>query len=176
MGNSMKHLISSVVFCCTLVPFGHQPAACELGSLHRLTIDPISPDRRDIFAGQGKTVRVEFHNYSDSDPVEVFPEPPLTVRRPATNTSCEIDGGVWPRDSVFLSDDEKILVVAEFSGSSAHLLAYDTGTCKIQGNIDISNARLSVSGKEITLATRCSDNDMKSCKSRRVVPASKLCS
>jgi hypothetical protein len=171
----MKHFISSLVFCCTLIPFGHQPAACDVGSVHRLTIDPISPDRRDIFAGEGKSVRVEFHNYSDSDPVTAFPEPPLTVRRLATNASCEIDGGIWPRDSVFLSDDEKILVVAAFSGSSAQLLAYDTGTCKVQGKLDVSNARLSVSGKEITLATRCSGNDIKSCKNRRVIPASKLC-
>jgi len=144
-------------------------------ALHNLSIDPIEPGRRDIFAGVGHTVRVEFRNDSDRDPVRVFPEPPMTIHQLDTNKSCDINGGIWVRDSVFLSEDEKLLVVLEFSGESNHLLAYNTGTCKRQGDIDVSDGRWSVNGSKITLGTGCTSRDITSCKKKRVFPVTKFC-
>jgi hypothetical protein len=144
-------------------------------TLRRLPIDPLDAASRKVFAGSGRAVRVEFTNDSNRDPVKVFPEPPLTIRQLNADTSCTIDGGVWVRDSVFLSEDEQMLVVLEFSGDLNQLIAYNTGTCKKLGQINVSGGRWAVNGSEILVGTHCATRDVHSCKKQRAIPVSKLC-
>ena len=144
-------------------------------ALHNLSIDPVSSDRRDLFVGTGRFVRVEFHNQSTSDSVRVFPEPPLVVRRLDKDASCSIDGGVWQRSSVFLSQDEKVLVVLEFSGSSNRLLAYDTANCAQTGSLDVSGKHWRIEGSEIRLGSHCSGDDLANCRNKRTVSVRALC-
>ena len=155
-------------------------SSCAEGSprdcaLKNLAIEPLNPGRTDKFAGSGKDVRVEFTNYRTRTPVRVFPEPPLTVRHVPANTSCNIDGGVWARDSVFLSSDEALLLVLEFSGDSNELVAYDTNSCRKLTTVDVSNARWLVKGSTIVVATGCTSKDINACRNKKLVPMDTFC-
>lgn len=167
---------SQALVIATALALGAVPSAGSgHWTLHRLSINPTSPENRKIFVGAGEKVRVEFKNESDHETVRVFPEPPMIVRQLAAKTNCEIDGGVWARDSVFLSADEEILVVLEFSGDLNRLVAYDTGTCRKLGDLDVSGRRWSVDGSKIKLGTQCTTRDVASCKKRREIPVNRLC-
>jgi Tse1 toxin immunity protein Tsi1 len=133
--------------------------------LTQLPINPITSARKDIFVGKGKIIEVRFRNENTSQMVEVFPEPPLTVRNQLSGRSCDIDGGVWVRQAVYLDADEKTLLVQEFSGSNDFLVFYDTTTCQKQSEIDVSGARWKISNNQISIGRQCSDEDMQSCRS-----------
>jgi hypothetical protein len=170
------NILSQVLVIGTALALGAVASAgSEHWTLHRLSIDPIRPENRRIFVGAGEKIRVEFKNESDREAVKVFPEPPMIVRQVGARTNCEIDGGVWARDSVYLSADEEILLVLEFSGDLNHLVAYDTGNCRKLGDLDVSGGRWSVIGSEIVLGTQCRTRDVASCKKKREIPVSKLC-
>jgi hypothetical protein len=163
---------------CSLCMVLSSNAALASGAncaLTRVSIDPIDSNRTDLFVGKGKTIEVQFRNESTRPVVDVFPEPPLTVSNQASGRSCEIDGGVWVRKSVFLSPDEKILVVQEFSGSNDHLVFYDTNTCEKRREIDVSTAQWKISNDRISIGHGCSGEDMQTCRSRRVFILDKLC-
>jgi hypothetical protein len=144
-------------------------------TLMNLAIEPLKAGRTDKFAGSGKDVRVEFTNYRTQGPVRVFPEPPMTVRQLRANTTCNIDGGVWARNSVFLSSDEALLLVLEFSGDSNELVAYDTHSCRKLTSVDVSGARWLVKGSVILVATGCTAKDINACRNKKEVPMDAFC-
>ena len=148
--------------------------ACDCTLVH-VPVDPLEPTRKDIFLGKGKTVELRFHNENMDREVDVFPEPPLTVFRPASGQTCEIEGGVWVRRSVYLSTDDNTLLVQEFSGSNDSLVLYDTASCNKRSTIDVSGARWKLSGSRITVGRQCSGEDLKTCRSVTEFVLDKFC-
>jgi hypothetical protein len=135
--------------------------ACTPCTLVRLEIDPIETGRIDTFVGKTNLTEIRFINEKTEGSVEVFPEPPLTVISSKFNTSCNIVGGVWSRNSVYVSSNNQTLMVQEFSGSRNSLTLYDVGTCMKLGEIAVSDANWKVSGHEITVNTQVTANGMK---------------
>lgn len=139
-----------------LMPLG----ACSAEYQH-LNIAPSSPDStKDFVGGQGK-VKVHFQNFNDRADVEVFPEPPLTIQ--VGDSRCDVDGGVWVRNSVHLSGSGRVLMVQEFSGSSDELVFYSTQSCKEQLRIDVSGAKWALSGERLLIAKGCTADAVANC-------------
>jgi len=144
-------------------------------ALTQVPINPIEPARNDIFVGKAATLELRFRNESARQGVDVFPEPPLTVHHSASGESCDIDGGIWVRRSVYLSADEKILLVQEFSGSNDQLVFYDTTTCKKRSEIDVSGARWKIANNQISIGRQCSGEDITTCRSIKQLGLDKFC-
>jgi hypothetical protein len=137
-----------VGFLATMAASAASACACVL---EHIAIDPIAPDRTDVYVGASELIEVRFSNFKTSGPVETFPEPPLIVQDRRSKVSCSIDGGVWSRQSVFVSRDGSVLVTHEFSGSNDTLNFYDTKTCARRHSLDVSNATWSIDGSAIQI-------------------------
>jgi hypothetical protein len=135
-------------------------AACS-ADYQRLDIAPSSPTSTKDFVGGKGRVKVHFDNYSERADVESFPEPPMTIQ--AGDGHCDVDGGVWVRNAVYLSASERVLMVQEYSGSSDELVFYSTQSCKEQLRIDVSGAKWALSGERLLIARGCTSNAVASC-------------
>jgi hypothetical protein len=133
--------------------------------MRNLSIAPVEKTEFERYAGSGRKVQVEFRNERRGADVEVFPEPPLVVRDRQRRKSCEIDGGNWARSGVFLSNDERHLLLLEFSGSNEALVLYDTATCRRLQEIDVSAGRWRVEPSRVVVGQGCSSRDINSCRS-----------
>lgn len=121
-------------------------------ALTALPINPIAADRSDFFVGISGKLELRFVNDKTAGEVTVFPEPPLLITNLASKANCAIDGGVWVRKSVFVSQDNKVLVTQEFSGSNDFLIFYNTETCQKLYEIDVSNSNWSIHGGDINVS------------------------
>lgn len=173
---SIDPMNAKQLFAFLFIVFSTYPAfACDCTLTH-IPINPIEPTRNNIFVGKAATLELQFHNESTKQVVDVFPEPPLTIRHSASGTSCDINGGTWVRQSVYLSTDEKILVVQEFSGSNDQLVFYETATCKKRSEVDISGARWMIASNQISIGRQCSRDDITSCGSIKQLDLDRRCS
>ena len=148
--------------------------ACDC-ALQRVPVEPIASGRHDIYVGKASTLELRFHNDSAKAEVDVFPEPPLTIGHPATGATCDIDGGIWVRQAVYLSRDEKTLLVQEYSGSNDQLVMYDTATCRKTGEIDVSGARWKITADRISIGRQCSGDDIGTCQQVKQVSLDHTC-
>ncbi len=151
------------------------PVACSNCSFSRLSVDPVDPTTKEHFIGKGRNIEVLFRNESKNQVVDVFPEPPMTIRNRVSGLSCEIDGGIWVRRSVYLSNDEKTLIVQEYSGCNGFLVFYDTGTCKKVDELDVSHGHWKISENLISIGYQCSNDDINSCRSVKKHVLDKFC-
>ncbi|EQM71948.1 hypothetical protein QYE80_24015 [Pseudomonas tohonis] len=134
-----------------------------------------SPEAPTTFVGDGQHLQVRFVNENpDIAEPDSFPEPPVVLLDKASGKSCNIeDGGIWARDPLYLSHDEKRLVTYEFSGSNGELVAYDTATCKVLHRQDITGKRASIEGEELVLGADCDDTG--NCKTHAKQPVQPFC-
>jgi hypothetical protein len=123
---------------CAPLPAGAQ---CQLQAL---PVMPLSAERNDIYVGKADNIEIRFINEKKQGEVAVFPEPPLTVLHVVQGTQCEINGGIWRRNAIWLGAHGKTLMTLEYSGSNDQLLFYDTQTCRMTGTIDVSNAKYEI--------------------------------
>ena len=140
-----------------------QAAAATCGYA-ALPIDPLSAARTDVYVGQGKQIEVSFANEATGQPVETFPESNLKIRRTANNVVCEINGGIWVRNSVYLSMNERTLIAKQFSGSNESLSFYDTQTCALKAEVDVSNRAWHIEPTGLRVGKRCASGQLQSCK------------
>ncbi|MDD1622148.1 MAG: hypothetical protein LUQ11_11770, partial [Methylococcaceae bacterium] len=119
-------------------------ANAETCTLNALAINPIAPGQNDIFIGKSNLIELQFKNEKTEGIVEVFPEPPLTIKNQKLKTSCSIDGGIWVRKSVFISNNDSVIVTQEYSGSNDFLIFYNTENCKKIAEIDVSNSSFEI--------------------------------
>lgn len=133
------------IFSATVVYAG----ACTLSPL---PINPVTSTHADTFIGQSQWVDVEFKNEKMQGDVETFPEPPLIIRNRKSNTTCSIDGGIWVRKSVFISQNADVVVTQEYSGSNDFLNFYNTATCKKMNEINVSNSTWKILGSKISVS------------------------
>lgn len=149
-------------------------AACE-GALAQVQIDPIEAGRTDVFTGKGRTVELNFNSDTGQADPDVFPEPPLIVRNIASGAECRITGGIWVRRSVWLTADERGVVVEEYSGSNDRLAVYDTATCKQLSALDVSDARWQVTDGQLTTGKTCTGDTVQTCKETQRHTVGKAC-
>jgi hypothetical protein len=134
------------------------------GAYSPVEIKPASAADSARFTGAGRDIEIEFINDSGGADVEVFPEPPLTIRSKSAAKSCQADGGIWVRKSAYLSDDERILMLQEYSGSNDALVFYDTHSCLRRFSLDISGARWQFENGGLVLGRECVTELASSCK------------
>ena len=126
---------------------GQSPSrACELV---RITIQPEKAENGELYSGQSQGVRVTLHNYRTTGAVTAFPEPPLVITTLKDGRHCEADGGVWARNSIYVSTDGLTLVADEFSGSYDSLVFRDVRTCAKVNELNVSGAHWIIQGSQI---------------------------
>ncbi len=135
-------------------------------SFHPLTIAPLGAEPATTYKGLGQRVEVLFKNDKLEGPVENFPESPLTIRDVIRGTQCEIEGGVWSRSRVFLSDDERRLLVSEFSGSNEDIKIYDTRSCRQKSVTEVSTSVWRIDASHLEVGRQCSGDTINSCTQR----------
>jgi hypothetical protein len=111
------------------------PADFRQIPLHSVPDSVLLPDNTPlIFVGETKTLELHFFTYTygeqHASEIDGFTEIPVTITNRKTFRSCAIDGGIWVRKEIYLSADERILILGEHSGSYGGLTAYDTQTCR----------------------------------------------
>lgn len=107
-------------------------------TFNKLDITPLNQEGDTVYIGKSDSIEIRFNNEKTDGSVEVFPEVPLTIINHKTNMQCEIkDGGIWVRDTVFLSDDKKMLLTREYSGSNSSLVFHNMNTCKKEAEISL---------------------------------------
>jgi hypothetical protein len=131
-----------------------------------LPITPLSPEKIDTFLGITEIIDVRFNNEKTEGNIEVFPDSPLIITNRKTNSACSIDGGVWVRKDIYVSDDSTVILAHEFSGSNDFLTFYDARDCKKIGEIDISNSVWRVGKLNISVTNQKAANNKKVLKPR----------
>ena len=119
--------------------------------LKNLPIRLVNPQKKDIFHGETSNLEIRFTSVADDADVDVFPEPPLLITQKQSNSQCNINGGIWVRKDVYLSQDEQVLVTLEYSGSNDFLMFYKTSDCSKIQEIDISYAKWKIRDATITV-------------------------
>lgn len=126
-----------------------------------------STDSPLVFAGKGNKIEVTFLTFPNSDiapdKTEIFDEPPVTVLNATEETLCRIDGGNWTRGRNFLSDDERYLLLTEFSGAYEALVSYDTRTCQEIKRFTLSDKRWRLDNYSVLNFESCSDELLADC-------------
>lgn len=124
--------------------------AAQACTLQPVPIEPAGSEPADIYIGRTAALELRFHNDKTSGPVDVFPEPPLTMKRLDTQTECVAhDGGIWVRRHVYASTDGGTLVTHEYSGSNEELVFYDTRNCARKATLDVSDSRWAIEGNTV---------------------------
>lgn len=108
--------------------------------LENLPIKPLVQGKYDAFQGKTAHLDLRFSNDANTGDVDAFPEPPLQVFHTDTKTQCDINGGIWVRKDIFVSQGEQMLVTHEYSGSNDYLVFYRTADCSKVQEIDVSYA------------------------------------
>lgn len=141
----LKTTVLVMTLSCILATQVHA-TSCKLDNI---PVIPLKPGQYETFHARAKSVELRFHSDSNTPDVDVFPEPPLQVLQLASNAQCEIEGGIWVRKDVFLSQDEQILVTHEYSGSNDYLMFYKTASCAKLHELDVSEAKWQIAGNII---------------------------
>lgn len=129
-------------------------------------LDVKAPDAARIspYVGQGQRIEVQFDNESTDAQIETFPESNLKIRRRDSKAVCEVDGGIWVRSAVYASRSERVLAAKHFSGSNEFLGFYDTRTCAVKTQIDVSGRAWRLEAGGLRVGSQCAGNDLASCK------------
>jgi len=125
-----------------------------------------SPAQPKQFMASGKRIAILFRSDSSAaaHEIDVFPEPPVIIRDKTGGASCQImEGGIWVRSAVYLSADERHVVLNEYSGSASDLVSYDTRTCREVKRLDVSGMRWTVEKTRLRLGKQCTGSGMTNC-------------
>jgi hypothetical protein len=155
-----RYSVASLLLCASLFVNEAHAVSC---SYRALAIEPTSVVRAEIYKGSGKNTEVSFKNEEFAKPVETFPESSMKLRRLDSGAQCEVEGGIWTRNAVYLSSDERMVIAKEFSGSNEQLSFYDTKSCGLKGKIDVSNRAWKVESTHLTLGKDCKNDQLESC-------------
>jgi hypothetical protein len=136
-------------------------------AFNKISVAPLPNFPREFVARGGK-IEVHFRSHIASADIDAFPEPPVVMVNHVTEERCAIEeGGIWARSEVYLSDDERVLLVNEFSGSGSDLISYDTGDCRQIRRMDVSDMRWRINGAVAYIGESCTGDGMTGCASIR---------
>jgi len=134
-------------------------------AFHKISVEPLGATSKQFIA-DGQRIAILFQNDSDTaaSDIDIFPEPPVTIRDKKKNTSCEIsEGGIWVRTEVYLTADERYILMNEYSGSGSDLISYDTSTCLKTKQLDVSGMNWRIDGDKVHLYENCFEHDPSNC-------------
>ena len=136
-------------------------------ALQKILVRSTDPSRNEVYVAKRQGIEVQFRNENAPKPVEVFPDPLVTVKNITAAKSCDIrDGnGIWSGKSVYFDADERALILNEYSGATDALNFYDPKTCQRLAQLDVSNKRWEISGDRIRTGEHCKDDGITSCRS-----------
>ena len=154
------------------VPTLAAPASCGYAPL---SIEPIAPSRADRYVGKARSFTVQFDNEDTATPVTTFPESNLKILRLDGTTVCEVDDGIWVRDALYLSGDERLLIAKRFSGSNDVLAFYDTRSCALKAQVDVSGRAWRIEADGVRLGEHCTDRALTSCQTTTLRRWSRAC-
>lgn len=126
----------------------------------------IAPETTALYAGAGQRVRVEFANYQPEGEVDSFPDSPLRIRQ--GTALCQVEGGIWVRQGLYLDASERRLLVQSFSGSSGELTIYDTASCAELARVELPEASWAVQGDSLVVGHQCREAGLEHCAQREV--------
>jgi len=140
-----------------------QHVSVEEAAFYKVPVAPLTDDSKQ-FAARGQNVSVIFQSDHNMADIDSFPEPPVIVRHEKSGSSCEIvEGGIWVRSELYLSADERYVLMNEYSGSSADLVSYDTQTCREINRFDVSGMHWDIDGRNARLGDNCTGSEIESC-------------
>jgi len=134
---------------------------------HRVAVEPLKGLPKP-FVTDGKHISILFYNYTegvDDKAIDAFPEPPLIVQDKQSKKICAIEeGGIWIREEIYFSQDERYLLIGEYDGSWCGVASYDMRSCQLVKRLDISGfCRRRIEGNQAVLGGQCSNDDFSSC-------------
>jgi len=138
-----------------------QPVFAAEETFYNVSVDPVDATARQFIA-EGQCVAIVFQNFSDAPAAEIdaFPEVPVRIYDKEKNTACDIsEGGIWVRAAVYLSSDERYVLMHEYSGSGSDLVSYATHTCAEIKRIDLSGRRWHIDGSTLYVDESCFENE-----------------
>jgi hypothetical protein len=156
----------------SLIPCSRLHAEEGRYAFHKVIVNPL-PNAPQKFVGRVGNIGIYFyHDRGIENPdVDSFPEPPVTIVNHAENRRCAIErGGIWARAEVYLSEDQRVLLMNEFSGSASDLVSYRTATCQQIRRIDVSDMRWRIDGRVAHLGENCAGVGMDNCTLLRSMP------
>jgi len=151
--------VAFLTACLLLLSCGQHGAAPQ-ARFHKISVAPVDATARQFIA-EGQRVAIVFQNFSDAPAPEIdaFPEPPVRIRDKAKNTACDIsEGGIWVRSEVYLSGDERYVLMNEYSGSGSDLVSYATHTCAEIKRLDVSGRRWHIDGGKVHFDESCPEH------------------
>lgn len=139
-----------------------------------VAINPQTPEITNSYVGGNESIEIKFNNEITEGNIEVFPDSALAVSHKKQNLACLIEGGVWVRKDVYVSDDNMTILAHEFSGSYDALNFYDASNCKKIGEIDISDATWKLDGANLYVSRYQTASRQKSTRTR-IFPLANYC-
>jgi hypothetical protein len=133
----MRDLQRYCVWLVAATMWAAQDAAARC-ALQRIEIRPLTHENGPVYVGAAAGLQLRLRNEQQSGEVTAFPEPPLEILDRRGQAQCRLVGGIWARDSVFVSADGRTLLTLEYSGAWQALLLRDVRTCRKVGEIDLS--------------------------------------
>jgi hypothetical protein len=163
-------IAAALVACSPCVKSAPDVGACRL-----LPIEIVAGPDAGQFTGRFGAFESVFRGDRADPGVDLFPEPPLTLRSVASGASCDIDGGVWVRRAMWGDDRHAMLLVQEFSGSDDRLVFHDARTCARVAELDVAGARWRVEPSAVEIGRHCRGTTPETCAQRRRVTLDANC-
>lgn len=136
-------------------------------AFNKIPLAPLPNFPRE-FVARGDRIEVHFRSHIERADTDAFPEPPVVMVNRVTEKRCAIEkGGIWARAEVYLSGDERVLLVNEFSDSGSDLVSYDTGDCRKIQRMDVSDMRWRIDGAVACIGESRTGEGMAGCASIR---------
>jgi len=144
-----------------------------------------APEAPRVFVGKGEKIDVRFqvHSNENSADITLFPNAPVTMANSEEKWQCEINAGGWVREIIYLSGDERTLLLGRLddaatipmayppqagktAGEAARgltLVSYDIGACREIKQVDVSENHWDIEGDTVRIGENCGDDGIGSC-------------
>jgi hypothetical protein len=103
----------------------------------------LKPDENQVrYVGKGEKVVVSFKNTGRPD--FGFNEPPFLIGRIGESNTCLAgeNGGIWVTGGMYFSNDERLIILRAYSGSSEYFEFYEANNCKKIVEVDMSEIEI----------------------------------
>ena len=183
MREAVQRMKLVVSVCLAALASGAAAQTPPTATFSKLTVNWLpelaraAPETLRIFAGKGEKIEVRFqiHSNENSADITLFPDAPVTMTNSEEKSQCEINAGGWAREVVYLSSDERTLLLGRFNdaatNSSAYdlqavkaaggtaggltLVSYDIGACREIKRIDVSENPWDIGSDAIRIGENC---------------------
>ena len=156
-------LLSLLIFMLVGCQKFGETSSCNLRNIQIKSDDVLL--NADYSAKSG-LFNVQFRNEDAPNVVDVFPDPLVVVKNLKTASACEIvdANGIWSGKAVYVDNVNQVLLLNEYSGSTAVLILYDMTTCKRLDEINVSGSHFEVATNHIRTGLDCSGDNVSSCQ------------